>query len=189
MQEYWKNIDGYDNVYQISSMGKIRHTGYYYKESNKTKYANPKILSQSYTTDGYLVVSLTKDRKTKQFKVHRLIGEYFIPNPENKSQINHINGIKDDNRIENLEWVTPKENTIHAHKTGLCKKKGNAYPVAQLDNNNKIIAVFDSIRSASKHIARSDSNLSKICRKGYGKCGGYGWKYIDKDVYNEFANK
>ena len=184
MKEVWKDIDGYNGVYQVSSLGRVRSNGYYYNIGNSKRYASPKIISQSYTVEGYLVCSLTKDGKTTQYKVHRLIAMAFIPNPENKPQINHKNGVKDDNRLDDLEWATSKENTIHAHKSGLCKKKGRAYPVAQLDDFGNFIKVFDSARSAALLIKKSDSNLSKICRKGYGTCGGYKWKYITQEEYN-----
>lgn len=73
--------------------------------------------------DGYLSIRLNKNGKRYKFKVHRLVAMNYIANPENKSQVNHINGIKKDNSFENLEWCTPSENMIHAYKTGLIKLK------------------------------------------------------------------
>lgn len=193
MNEIWKDIVGYEGLFQVSSLGRFKSNGFYYTQRvGKAKkpvvlYAAPKILSQSYSVEGYLVVSLTKNGKTKQYKAHRIIGQAFIPNPEGKSQINHKNGIKDDNRIENLEWVTPQENTIHAHQTGLCKKLGHANFVAQINERGETINVYKSALSAAKAIQRSGSNLAKICRQGYGKCGGYFWKYISEEQYLDFV--
>ena len=76
-------------------------------------------LKPRYEGHGYLFISMPDRGKPKNFKIHRLLAKSFIPNPEGKPMVNHINGIKDDNRLENLEWVTNKENMIHAVKIGL----------------------------------------------------------------------
>lgn len=104
MEEIWKDVKGYEGLYQISNLGKV-------KRLVSVKCKKERFLS--ITKDrksGYCRVMLCKNNKTKRFLIHRLIAEHFIPNPENKPCIDHINGVKDDNRIENLRWCTYKEN-------------------------------------------------------------------------------
>ena len=98
----YKKIKGYDNYF-------INEEGYIYSDNGKRK----RYLKGSINKDGYVRVGLTKDGKTKEHLVHRLVAQTFIPNKENKPYVNHINGIKDDNRVENLEWCTQNENMQH----------------------------------------------------------------------------
>lgn len=94
--EQWKNIEGYEGRYQVSSKGQVRkNDGTYLKQSN---------------IYGYKTVNLHSNGKQKSYRVHRLVAQAFIPNPESKPYIDHINTDKSDNRVENLRWVTPKEN-------------------------------------------------------------------------------
>lgn len=110
--EIWKNIPGYEGEYLSSDLGNIK--------SLKRRYlSGEKILSGSCHTKGYRCVVLSKNGEQKQYKVHRLVALSFIENFKNKREVNHINGIKSDNRVENLEWVTSSENQKHAYKTGL----------------------------------------------------------------------
>lgn len=123
-EEIWKDIEGYEGYYQVSNYGNIKSLSriiYSEKRSNyKTK---EKVLRQSNTTTGYKKVELVKEGIKKSYKVHRLVATAFIPNPENKPEVNHIDGNKINNYIENLEWVTSSENSIHAYETGLNPKK------------------------------------------------------------------
>ena len=109
--EIWKPVKGYDDLYEVSNLSKIKQleTG--------------RILKQSTHVAGYKVATLRNNKGRKIFYVHRIIAEAFIPNPYNKPQVNHKNGMKFDNRLDNLEWVTHKENLIHCHKNGMgnCK--------------------------------------------------------------------
>ena len=103
-EEIWKPIKEFEGYYEVSNMGRVRSLNY--KRTGKEK-----ILKNIEDYKGYLEVVLTKNGKRKQFKVHRLVAEAFIPNPENKPCIDHINTVKSDNRVENLRWVTYKENS------------------------------------------------------------------------------
>ena len=102
-EEVWKPIKDYEGLYEISNLGRVKSLNY--KRTGKEK-----ILKNTVCNDGYLKVGLTKNGKDKVFRIHRLVAEAFIPNPENKPFIDHINTIRDDNRIENLRWCTQKEN-------------------------------------------------------------------------------
>ena len=103
-EEIWKPIKDFEGYYEVSNMGRVRSLNY--KRTGKEK-----ILKNIGDYKGYLEIVLTKNGKQKQFKVHRLVAEAFIPNPENKPCIDHINTVKSDNRVENLRWVTYKENS------------------------------------------------------------------------------
>ena len=102
MEREWRVIDGYDGRYEISNFGEI-----------KSKWGKGRILKSYPNKDGYKCVNLHLNDKRGFYTVHRLVGNYFIPNPENKPQIDHINRIKDDNRVINLRWVTQNENQLN----------------------------------------------------------------------------
>ena len=109
--EIYKDVVGYDGLYQVSNLGNVKRL---YKKN-----FNFHILKPFDNGTGYLQLGLYKNKKRKFYLLHRLIAEAFINNPYNYPIINHINGVKSDNRIENLEWCTAKHNTNHAFKTGL----------------------------------------------------------------------
>ncbi|MBP3931432.1 MAG: NUMOD4 motif-containing HNH endonuclease [Peptostreptococcaceae bacterium] len=116
MVEVWKDIEGYEGKYQVSNLGRVKSL-----RDSHGKYREL-IMTGRNEGHGYLKVSLYKNGKSKGIKIHRLVAITFIPNPKNKTDINHINGIKSDNRVENLEWCTKGENLKHAYDIGLKKK-------------------------------------------------------------------
>jgi len=132
-----------------------------------------KILKQS-VNQGRVMVELWKNNKKKHFLLHRLIAKAFIPNPNNKPQINHINGNPLDNRIENLEWVTDSENKYHAYKTNL--KKPKCISVFQYDINGNIIKQYKSILDAYKETKIDRKSIKLNLQNKYKQAGGYVWK-------------
>ena len=122
-KDMWKDIEGYERYYKVSDTGKIRSLERYVPSKNQSitfdLFIKGRILKLYTNKNGYVYINLRRDSKTKHARLHRLVAKAFIPNPQNKLEVNHINGIKTDNRIENLEWCTHEENTLHAIKTGL----------------------------------------------------------------------
>ena len=120
----WKDVKGYEGIYQISNYGEVKALEIKRINGKNSFYTKKEqILKKTKTTTGYYKVELTKDKKRKSFKVHRLVAIAFIPNPMNKPNVNHIDGKVLNNYVENLNWCTQKENMIHANVFNLRKKK------------------------------------------------------------------
>jgi hypothetical protein len=164
--EEWKTIPDFPN-YEITEKGKIRH-----KEKKKIRKASP-------SKRGYPVVSLRKDGKEYLRTIHILVARTFIPNPENKPEVNHKDGNKWNYNINNLEWVTSKENIYHARRMGLHKSDGQK-KVAQFDKNGMLRCVFSSATEASKKTGIARCNISAVARENTRAktAGGYIWRYI-----------
>ena len=137
-------------------------------------------------TSGYLNANLYVSGKQKTYLLHRLIAGLFIPNPDNKPEVNHINGIKTDNRVENLEWVTRSENIKHGIDNGLITihmkgKSGTRHhrskAVFQLDLDNNVIAEYGSAREAARESGVNYGTISNVLINRGNTAGGYKWKY------------
>ena len=171
-KETWAEIKGYEGLYDISNFGRV-------KSRKKYNVPNEIIKRQRVTQFGYMSVTLWKDKKLKHFFIHQLVCIAFLNNNKNKLFVNHINGIKTDNIILNLEWCTHSENRRHAYNTGLQNATiGISHGMAKL-TEAQVLNIFNSKDSSSK--------LSKI----YGVCSGaigniktgFAWGHITGKVY------
>lgn len=129
MKEIWKDIIGFEGIYEVSNIGRVRSLDrqIYNKSSSQAtigfyRFYPGKILRNVLQSTGYNNVTLHKEGTSYPSLVHRLVASCFIPNPENKPQVNHINSVRNDNRVENLEWCTASENLFHAYEIGTCKE-------------------------------------------------------------------
>ena len=173
--ENWKRIDDYPS-YMVSDLGRVKNLDYMVKGKEK-------ILKLWKTEEGYLRVNLRKDGKQKKFSVHRLVAEAFIENVENKPLIDHINTIRDDNRVENLRWVTSRENNLNPitrkrYTAGNLKSRVQfKKAVCQYSMDDVFIKEWPSATEVEKAIGINRGNISTCCHEGKGSAGGYKWKY------------
>lgn len=126
MEEIWKDVKGYEGLYQVSNLGRVKSLNKKVNTINQygaihKRTIKGRNLKQRETHNGYLRVKFIKNKKIQKVRVHRLVAEAFIEKP--KLEVNHIDGNKKNNNVENLEWVTPKENKKHAWIMGLYSKK------------------------------------------------------------------
>lgn len=172
MEEIWRKTPEKYGNYEVSNIGRIRNA--------KIK----KIKNTRVHKTGYVYGKTKKDGKKINIKLHRVVAETFIPNPYNKPQVNHINGIKHDNRVENLEWCTHSENMQHARAIGLLsktEKNVRKTEVLQISKDGVLLKQWKSIKEAANVLNLSESGISDVCR-GYENretCGGFIWKYVN----------
>ena len=195
MQEVWKPIEGYEGLYEVSSLGNVRSLDRRVKGKDGKIIRHIGLTLKPSSCRGYLHVILNKDGHFKACTVHRLVANAFIPNADNKPQINHIDGDKANNRVDNLEWVTQSENIRHSYETGLrgdanrlasqvnmAKAREEAWkttrkPVLQLDMNSEVVRMFCSENEAARETGVPQANISKCLLGKRNKAGGYQWRY------------
>lgn len=189
MREIWKDIKGYEGRYMISNLGNVLTMRY--KGKGKAKQLKP------YNDEkGYFMVSLYNNKKIKTKRIHEIVAKTFILNPDNLPQVNHIDGNKHNNRIDNLEWCTSKENIRHAWKNGLMKstkgrkrknlkhnflgyKAKKSKSVAQYSLDGEYINTWKSINEAARNSNISAGNIHRCCMGEFKQTGGYIWKFVE----------
>lgn len=169
--EFWRKIPNSGGQYLISNKGRV-----YSLKTNK-------FIKTPIDGRGYPNFNIIFEGKRKNLKLHRVLGLCFIPNYDNKPEINHIDGNKENFNLENLEWVTSRENNIHARMTGLHRSDGDK-PILQYDLEGNFIKRYKSISQASRETTIERGNITAVAmsrknKKGYTykTAGGYIWKY------------
>ena len=202
MKEIWKDIPSYEGKYQISNFGNVKSL--HFSGTN-----TPHLLKLKNHKDGYKLVGLSNGKSGDKsfFAVHRLVAQAFIPNPENKETVNHIDGNKANNHVDNLEWATFQENMIHSFKTGLRKYKytgkshkpnygkryngiykspilglkGSKHPkhkeVSQYDLDGNFIKKFNSVADACRMYNYFSSAICDCANNKRKSAYGFIWKY------------
>lgn len=168
--ETWKLIEGFNEVYYVSNIGNVKSIDHYYNSVRGTRLKKGRLIKLHKSNKGYLRVSLSMDCIKFTTGVHRLVAKSFIPNPSNKPYVNHINGNKQDNRVENLEWCTNSENIVHAYKNNLIKLNlGEDHHMSKFTNNEVAkIRLLHSKGRTNKELANrykiSEAAMSKILK-------------------------
>lgn len=171
MEEIWKPVEikYFNNEYLVSNLGNVKSL------------KNNIIMKPSKLYNGYLTIPLSKNGYTIRYTVHRLVAQTFIPNISNKPQVNHKNGIRTDNRVENLEWCTVKENIYDAIKRngskGYINVGGQPKKVEQYTLDNILIKEWNSIKEAGKELHINQGNIVNCCKLKRKTAGNYIWKY------------
>lgn len=185
MNEIWKDIENYEGLYQVSNLGRVK--------SLPRNTAHLRIMTPRKDRGGYLYIGLTKNGINKSKKVHRLVAQAFIPNVDNKPTVNHKNGVKTDNNVENLEWATQKEQAQHAVKIGLWKweeeskrklSKYFAKKVIQKDDDGNIIKIWNSLSDVSRELCIPVPHIVRVCKGRRKHTRGYKWEYYSEEVVN-----
>lgn len=173
MEEIWRDIEGFEGLYQVSSYGRIKSLNY-----NKTK--QERILKNFLNKKGYLQVNLHKDGKIKKFSVHRLVATAFLENPNNLPQVNHKDENKSNNCVSNLEWCDCQYNINYGTRTEKTVEKCSKQ-VYQYSLNGNLIKVWES----SKECGRNGFNqgaISSCCNEKIKTHKGFIWSYKDLDT-------
>lgn len=168
--EEWRDVKGYEGFYQVSDLGNLKSNKGYKKAS----------INQ----DGYYQTTLYKNGVKRNVLVHRLVAEAFLPNPYNKPTVNHIDGNKLNNKLDNLEWATNKEQTQHAIKklgfksviSDKCRKRQIELHQRKVKRSDGI--VFESIKIASDGNESLRKHINACCKGKRKTAGGYSWEYV-----------
>lgn len=170
--EIWKPIPGYEGLYEVSTHGRVK----------SYKRAVVIVLKARVNKEGYLYLGLCKDGEVVTHRVHRLVAVTFIPNAENKPEVNHKNGVRHESYVENLEWVTRQENVDDIYKVRKVKIKcgiehRGSKPVYQFTKTGKLLNVYPSVNTAAEKTGARYNNISQCAHMARPTAGGFKWSY------------
>lgn len=190
MEEIWKDIKEYEDLYQVSNLGRVKSILF---RNNKAFIKKEKILTPTDNGKGYLIVGLCKNGLRKKQYVHRLVAQAFLDNKENYKEVNHKDCNTQNNSVDNLEWCTRSYNVKHSYVFGkhipprnLKGKFGYDHPISkeisQYDLNNNYIQTYGSASQASKLTGICYESIKKVARNKQHTAGGFVWKYTKEKV-------
>ena len=182
MEEIWKDIEGYEGLYQVSNLGRVRSLGR--DLMRKSRYGtmalyhiNGRVLKPLHSQGDYCYVHLfDKDGVSTNHKLHRLVAKAFVPNPDNLNEVNHIDENKDNNRADNLEWCKHADNCNYGTRNERSKVK-RSKPVQKLDADGNVVAEYPSVIEAQRVTGTNRCNIRMCCNCKYKTAGGYRWKF------------
>lgn len=191
--EMWKDIKGYEGLYQVSNKGRVKSLTRRVRNKNGTSLMRGKIRTPNCRRDGYLQVGLSAKNKVIKHLIHRLVAEAFIPNPDNLPQVNHIDEDKTNNNVDNLEWCTHKYNSTYGttnerqqitlNNTPGARKRQQAgiermkKPVLQYSLDGEFIAEHESLSAAGRAVGGTFKNVRSCCLGEYKTAYGYVFEY------------
>ena len=183
MKEEWKDIKGYERLYQVSNYGRVRSYDReviqkHYSGCDTTHIYKGKVMKLRQNKNGYMIAYLTKNKRQTKYLVHRLVAEAFIPHEPNKNYVNHLDNDSTNNNVTNLEWCTQSENIKYAYDNGT-KTPPHQKRIEQYYLNGDYIKTWDSQSKIEKELGVKQANISKVCLGKRKQTGGYVWKYAE----------
>lgn len=186
-EEIWKDIEGFDGLYQVSNLGRVKSLDRYVRQHTGNQFKKGKILKQKNDKYGYKRIGLRKDGKQKSFQIHRLVAQTFIQNPHNYPCVNHKDEDKTNNCADNLEFCTVAYNNNYGTRNKIVSQKMTNHKsvskcVIQFTKDGIFVNEYQSAREASRQTGICFSNISACCNnKPHVKsAGGYVWKFKEK---------
>lgn len=169
-QDNLKWVEGYEGLYKVSSEGIVYSFNRY----------NGKPMALCTNTHGYYEINLCKNKVCTKHRIHRIVAQAFVPNPNNLPMVNHIDGDKTNNNADNLEWVSAKDNIIHSYENLLNTKQK---AVEQVDtNSNNVIGLYRSTMEAERKTGVAHNSIVQVCKGKRKSAGGFAWRYANNDT-------
>lgn len=191
-QEIWKDIQGYEGRYQISSFGRVKALSFWHNNRFGGYMTHEHIINGRISRKGYRYVALQKENEAKEFKVHRLVALHFIQNPHSYPQVNHKDEDKSNNHVSNLEWCTNKYNCNYGTRTDRIlvsrgQKRKERHPnrvkkkIIQYDKDGNFIRNWECAKDVKNELGIDNGDIGKCCKGKKNTAGGYKWKYAEDE--------